>query len=567
MSRLWLGALALNVLLIAPLWWRFGGIAQQWIAWEAWVMLPGMLLMPHRWWRGWLAAIATAWIVLVVAANFGELATHMAFGRPLNLYLDLPLLRSVYHLLVGNVGQLWAICAMATAGLVCLALVWWLRRLMMPARRYRLGTLEGKFALVMASLAGVMTLLALYGTQPVAAGRAVMAETTRFQAEQIMATHAARKRFTAELATAPLDTQALPGLADKQVLLTFIESYGVTAIADERYNGDILPTLDEMAERLEARGLHLVTGLVEAPIRGGQSWLAHATTLSGRWIDNQLWYRLMLASEHSTLIDDFKATGQHTLGVMPAISMAWPEGEAYGFDQIVAARDIDYRGPALHWVTMPDQFTLDYMQRNLLGERPTFAQVALISSHAPWTPILPVLDDWDLIGDGHIFAPWEEAGDPPEVVWQDIERIRDHYMWSIDYAVKVTGRWAERVVDEDTLLIALGDHQPAPLVTGENASAAVPVHVVSRDPALLAPFLAHGFVPGALPDATQLTAPPRMSEIRHWLREGFGEELGIETATNATANFTKEPMTRLTTEPAMPFEHAVAYALAVTDEE
>lgn len=40
-----------------------------------------------------------------------------------------------------------------------------------------------------------------------------------------------------------------------------------------------------------------------------------------------------------------------------------------------------------------------------------------------------------------IFAPWEHASDPPQVVWQDIERIHDHYAWSVDYAVEVTQRY------------------------------------------------------------------------------------------------------------------------------
>ena len=134
-----------------------------------------------------------------------------------------------------------------------------------------------------------------------------------------------------------------------------------------------------------------------------------------------------------------------------------------------------------------------------------------------------MIEEWSLIGDGSIFAPWENAGDPPEVLWQDIERIRDHYAWSVDYAVKVVGRWAERVVDDHTLMIVLGDHQAAPLITGDDASAAVPVHIISGDPALLAPFIERGFIPGTLPALEQASNAPRMSQLRHWLQDDFGE--------------------------------------------
>ncbi|MBT2785336.1 MULTISPECIES: hypothetical protein [unclassified Halomonas] len=530
MSRLLLTLLMLNFLLIVPLWWRFGDISTHLLAWEALIITPLMLLLPAGKTRRIVAIGLVSWVMLATAANLGTAATQMAFARPLNLYLDVPLLRSIYHLLVGNVGQLLAVCAMLVGAAMLIAITLGLARLLLPPVAYSIKRLPGAAALTLLVIAISCAALELNGVRLVDSARLPMVNTTRFQWQQMTDTHAARLAFTAQLEAAPLEAQPLPGLKDRNVLLTFIESYGISALDNPRYSDVLLPTLAEIQQRLDERDLHVVSGMLAAPIRGGQSWLAHATALSGRWIDNQLWYRLMLDSGHSTLIDDFRATGQRTLSVMPAITLAWPEGEAYGFDDIAAAKDIDYAGPALNWVTMPDQFTLDYTQRYLLGETPVFAQLALISSHAPWTPILPVLDDWSSIGDGRIFAPWEDAGDPPEVLWQDIERIRDHYAWSVDYAVKVTGRWAERVVDDNTLLIVLGDHQAAPLITGDDASAAVPVHIISGDPALLAPFIKRGFVAGTLPTLDMASNAPRMSQLRHWLQADFGgSELQVDT--------------------------------------
>ncbi|TVP49069.1 MAG: alkaline phosphatase [Halomonas sp.] len=523
MRRLLFAVLALNLMFILPLWWRYSDISLYLVAWEALIIAPVMLLLPPGLMRRLVGIALVAWALLATLANVGTAATHMAFARPFNIYLDVPLLRAVYHLLVGNVGQLLALCAMVAGIALLLGSVWGLLRLLLPAASYSVKRLSGGVALALLLVGTTGAALELSGVRPVDSARVPLINTTRFQWQQITDTHAARLAFSEELENSPIEAQSLPGLEGRNVLLTYIESYGITALDDPRYSGVLLPTLTEMQERLEARDLFVVSGLLDAPIRGGQSWLAHATLLSGRWIDNQLWYRLMLNSGHSTLVDDFSVTGQRTLNVMPAITMAWPEGEAYGFDQIFAAKDIDYAGPALHWVTMPDQFTLDYAQRNLMGEGPLFAQIALISSHAPWTPILPVIEDWSLIGDGQIFAPWETAGDPPEVLWQEIERIRDHYAWSVDYSVKVTGRWAERVVDDNTLMIALGDHQAAPLITGDDASAAVPVHIISGDPALLEPFLARGFVPGTLPPLEPTEDVPRMSELRHWLQADFAE--------------------------------------------
>ena len=524
MLRLFLGALTLNLLLVAPLWWRFGTIGQPLIAWEAWIIVPFVLLLPKGKGRLFLGAALVSWLALVTVANLGNAATYAAFGRPLNLYLDIPLLRSIFHLLVGNVGQIWAICVMLAGIILLIGTLWGLIRLLFSAACLPLNRFRGGVALGLAVVASGMMIGHLAGKRIGPQSALPMVDATRFQWHQVSTTHQARLAFTEQLETAPLESQALPGLEGNNILLTFVESYGVSALNDPRYSDLLLPTLTSLERRLKERGLYVVSGLLQAPIQGGQSWLAHATVLSGRWIDNQLWYRLMLNSETSTLIDDFKATGQRTLSIMPAITLAWPEGEMYGFDDIFAAKDIDYAGPALNWVTMPDQFTLDYTQRHLLGDTPVFAQMALISSHAPWTPILPVIEDWSTIGDGAIFAPWEHAGDPPEVLWQDVERVREHYGRSVDYAVDVTGRWAERVVDDNTLLIVLGDHQPAPLITGDNASKAVPVHIISGDARLLAPFRAHGFIDGTLPSLDNPQAAAKMSQLRHWLREGFGSQ-------------------------------------------
>ena len=154
---------------------------------------------------------------------------------------------------------------------------------------------------------------------------------------------------------------------------------------------------------------------------------------------------------------------------------------------------------------MPDQYTLSRARAARARRRasaPLFAEVSLISSHAPWTPVAPVLEDWDAIGDGSVFSRWAEQGDPPDVVWRDPERVRHQYTLALDYVLGVLGSYAARFVDERTLLILVGDHQPAPLITGEGASRDVPMHVISGDPALLEPFLASASPPACGPRRT-----------------------------------------------------------------
>jgi len=60
---------------------------------------------------------------------------------------------------------------------------------------------------------------------------------------------------------------------------------------------------------------------------------------------------------------------------------------------------------------------------------------------------------------------------------------------------------------EEGLVILIGDHQPPAIVGGQSQPPwTVPIHVLSRDPELVAPFLADGYVSGL--DPTQ--APPHL---------------------------------------------------------
>ena len=66
------------------------------------------------------------------------------------------------------------------------------------------------------------------------------------------------------------------------------------------------------------------------------------------------------------------------------------------------------------------------------------------------------------------------------------------------YDLKTLGAWlAQR--DGDALVVILGDHQPPGFISGEKQPWTVPIHVLSRDPDLLNPFIAKGYVDGPMP--------------------------------------------------------------------
>jgi len=532
-----------NAMLLGPWWLAGGDFGRVWIALEAGVLVGLVALLPRRRWSAWVAGVGAAMAGAATLLIVGDATARQSLSRPLNLYLDVQLVPSVLHLLQGTLGPVQGTAAFAGAAALLVGatvlLGWLLVRLTRAApwgakapggakgvariRRWLtpvLGVLL--LAACIPPLLGVsMPVLGLgrgYTERP---AWVVVDQQRRHLARMLDA----RERFEREMADAPDGYADTPGLLarleGRDVVLAFVESYGISALADPRYGPVVSPRLEARARRLEDAGLHVATGALVSPTQGGQSWLAHASLLSGLWVDDQLRYDVFLASDRETLIDDLRRIGHRPVAVMPAITLAWPEGARYGYDRIWARGDIDYRGPALNWVTMPDQFTWSFLETDVRPavDRPLFAELGLISSHAPWTPVLPVLDDWDAIGDGRIFERWAGAGETPQELWRDPERVREQYPRSVAYAVDVGLAWAERFLDEGGLLLLMGDHQPAPLITGDDASRAVPVHVVSADSTLVAPFVEWGFRWGVLPDSVAL--PRRMDAFRPWFVESF----------------------------------------------
>jgi hypothetical protein len=225
------------------------------------------------------------------------------------------------------------------------------------------------------------------------------------------------------------------------------------------------------------------SGWLISPTAGGQSWLAHGALSSGLWTTDNGRYKAMLASGHKWLFHFAREAGYRTTAVMPAITMGWPESSAMGFDQILAKDDIPYAGAPFRWVTMPDQFTLaTYPELLPPDPRPDFIQIALISSHAPWTPI-PDMVPWDAVGDGTIFNPMAARGPAPKELWKDRDAVRDAYRRSVDYALRTTFSHVARLGDRAPLVIVAGDHQAASFVAGSD-SKDVAVHMIGPNEVL-----------------------------------------------------------------------------------
>jgi phosphatidylglycerophosphate synthase len=317
--------------------------------------------------------------------------------------------------------------------------------------------------------------------------------------------------------------QLLAGLRGKDVLLMFVESYGKVAVENSAFSPRVDAALDQGTKRLQAAGFSSRSAFLTSPTFGGISWLAHSTMQSGVWVDSQLRYDQLVKTDRLTLSDAFKRAGWRTVGDVPSNNRTWPQGKSfYHYDKLYDRRDVGYRGPTFSYASMPDQYVLAALQRLELGKphrRPLFAEVDLVSSHTPWTRI-PRLIDWSDVGDGSIFKSMPVDQLTRSELFGDLPRVRAAYGQSIAYTMNALVSFVQHYGDDNLVLIVLGDHQPAKIITGENPSHDVPISVIAHDPAVLDKIAGWGWENGLRPSPN---APVwRMDAFRNRFFSAFG---------------------------------------------
>jgi hypothetical protein len=80
--------------------------------------------------------------------------------------------------------------------------------------------------------------------------------------------------------------------------------------------------------------------------------------------------------------------------------------------------------------------------------------------------------------------------------------------------------YVEKYGDKNLVLVFLGDHQPAPIVTGTGAGRDVPISIVAKDPAVLDQISSWGWQDGLNPAPNAPVWP--MNSFRDRFLTAFG---------------------------------------------
>lgn len=454
-----------------------------------------------------IATVLGLLLGLLTVLKLLDIGFYAALSRPYDLVLDWRLAGGAWQLLSSSLGFVAAILIVAVVTVVVAGLVilisWATRRLAGRLDDHPSAALSVVAALTAFWLVAASTGWILAAPYPVAS----RASTTKISSEirRVRAAQQDQRQLLSEVASdrfagVPGD-RLLDALRGKRVMIVFVESYGRVALADPRIAATVTPVLDAGSRSLRNHGLAARSGYLTSSTAGGGSWLAHATLLSGLWIDNQRRYLTLMASQRLTLTEAFQHGGWRTVGVMPGVTSAWPEGSFYHYDDIYDSSELGYAGPAYGWSRVPDQYTLAELDRltRRPGERPTATVTPLVSSHAPWSAVPPLVNP-NSLADGSVYGAHVDDAEPPQaILTRDPARVRADYARSITYSLSSLISYLDNdPADDDLVVIMLGDHQPAPVVAGETGRD-VPITVIARDREVLRRIDAWGWSKGLRP--------------------------------------------------------------------
>ncbi len=333
--------------------------------------------------------------------------------------------------------------------------------------------------------------------------------------------------FGRQIAVDPLRdvpaSRLFSALRGKDVVVTYVESYGRTALENPRYAPGVGALLDDGTRRLAASGYGARSAFLTSSVSGGGSWLAHATLMSGARVGNQHSLDQIVAAGRTTLVRAFRDAGWQTDAVLPASSGAWPEAAFYGFDHVHDAASLGDRAQVLTEFQTADQYTLSAFQRDVLarpGRRPVMAEIALTSSHWPWANV-PRMVDWNAVGDGSGLDAQLALSGSSDAVRADDARMREGYLRSIEYSLSSLISWVQTYGNDNLVLVVLGDHQPAPFVSEGYGGRDVPVTVIARDHGVLDRTAGWGWADGLRPGPAAPVWP--MESFRDRFATAFGD--------------------------------------------
>lgn len=288
------------------------------------------------------------------------------------------------------------------------------------------------------------------------------------------------------------------------IYLIFIESYGDTLYQFDELRRPYLTQIELLEESLAAAGWQAASVRSEAPIQGGKSWLSYTSFLFGLRVDNEAQYSVLVdrfnASRYPHLGETLKDQGYDFQRITPLTQderdvADWEKiGRFFGYDQWYFLNDMtDFSGPVYGWgPSPPDQYTLSFLREVTEAADPDTPHLYFYithNSHVPWVPPPPVAADWRRLAEPN---PTQQGS----IAYNPENETKAAYLRAIQYQTEMITRFILDDKSEDAIYVIVGDHQPPLLAFADYDGSATPLHIVTKNEALLQALTREGLVPG-----------------------------------------------------------------------
>lgn len=285
------------------------------------------------------------------------------------------------------------------------------------------------------------------------------------------------------------------------IYLIFVESYGSVLYQRPDYKVGYELLLKKVQKQLTDGGWSMASTLSESPTWGGGSWLAYSSALSGLRIET---HPQFLALLNKYQVEAFPNLGNYLKQQgyryfhLSSLASEMPAGDwlkqerFFGVDHWFRFEELQFQGPMYGWgPAPPDQYVLHYTHDLLIknADKPFVLFFITQNSHYPFAPVPTLVEDWRTLNNDEPSPP----GIDPEGIPHD--QRRRNYADAIQYELEMLSEFVLTAGDENDLFVFIGDHQP-PRVSRRDDGFATPVHIVSRDPQLIASLHEYGFTPG-----------------------------------------------------------------------
>ncbi len=306
------------------------------------------------------------------------------------------------------------------------------------------------------------------------------------------------KKFTKnEASSSPQFNTSLQLEQQPNIIFLVLESYG--KILFEKYKEEFNPLLDQLENQLSENGFHSISNLSTSPRSGGGSWMCYSSFLYGMEVQNEGLFRIILEKENAanfnpSLLEILRRNGYENYLLNPLtgfknLKINWEEiSELFSTKDIIKYEDLDYKGKLIGALGLqpPDQFSLnkgfELLREKNKGRQPFALFFETLNSHAKWQSPIHVEKDW-------------KKYDQSDYDFEVTKMVNDSYFPSIRYQISMAVDFITRQMDDNTLILIMGDHQP-PLVTTPTSGNETPIHLISKNENLLKPYMEYGFEKG-----------------------------------------------------------------------